>query len=168
MPIKNKILPLEELLYVIKKDEHSHEEIKTLLNKHPQIKFVSLAGLDLRGNATDERIPIELMLEDLEDFLRLGIQTDGSSVVLHNIATLNDAKVIILPDIDCNWYVDYNFSNIDVNTGLPIGTLVIPSFLIHNNKMVCSRSILKKSIKRLIIFILPYLLPLCLRLTLIL
>lgn len=148
MPIKNKILPLEELLYVIKKDEHSHEEIKTLLNKHPQIKFVSLAGLDLRGNATDERIPIELMLEDLEDFLRLGIQTDGSSVVLHNIATLNDAKVIILPDIDCNWYVDYNFSNIDVNSGLPIGTLVIPSFLIHNNKMVCSRSILKKSIKR--------------------
>lgn len=49
--------------------------------------------MDLKGNGTDERIPIQSMLDDMESFFSLGIQTDGSSVVLHNIATLNDAKL---------------------------------------------------------------------------
>ena len=143
-----KIYPYDELLYVIKKDNHSCDYLENILKQHPQIKFVSLIGIDLKGNGTDERIPIELMLDDMQDFLSLGIQTDGSSVVLHNIATLNDAKVIILPDLNCNWHVDYNFGNIDEVTGLPTGTLRIPSFLVHNNKRVCSRSILKKAVKK--------------------
>ncbi len=143
-----KFLPLDNLLYVIKKENHDFEHLKKLLEEHPEIKFVSLVGMDLKGNGTDERIPIQSMLNDIENFFNLGIQTDGSSVVLHNIATLNDAKVIILPDLNVNWHIDYNFGHIDYKTGLPIGTLRIPSFLIHNNKMVCSRSILKKAIKR--------------------
>lgn len=143
-----KIYPYDELLYVIKKQDHSCEHLENILKQHPQIKFVSLIGIDLKGNGTDERIPIELMLDDMQDFLSLGIQTDGSSVVLDNIATLNDAKVIILPDLNCNWHVDYNFGHIDEVTGLPTGTLRIPSFLVHNNKRVCSRSILKKAVKK--------------------
>lgn len=137
-----------EMLYTLKKENHSMEEIKEVLRSNPQIKFVSLVGIDLRGNGTDERIPVEIMLEDIDKFFRLGIQTDGSSVVLHNIATLDDAKVIIFPDMDCNWHVDYNFSHIDSETQLPVGTLRIPSFLIHNNKKVCSRSVLKKAVRR--------------------
>ena len=148
MPSEIKFLPLDNLLYVIKKENHDFDYIKELLKKYPEIKFVSLVGMDLKGNGTDERIPIHLMLDDMENFFNLGIQTDGSSVVLHNIATLNDAKVIILPDLKVNWHIDYNFGHIDYLTGLPIGTLRIPSFLIHNNKMVCSRSILKKAVKR--------------------
>lgn len=138
----------QNMLFVLKKENHSKEEIRSVLEKNPQIKFVSLVGVDLRGNGTDERIPIEIMLDDIEKFLHLGIQTDGSSVVLHNIATLNDAKVIILPDLKCNWHVDYNFAHIDLDTNLPVGTLRIPSYLIHNNRRVCSRSILKKAVKR--------------------
>ena len=148
MPSEIKFLPLDNLLYVIKKENHDFEYLKTLLSNHPEIKFVSLVGMDLKGNGTDERIPIQSMLDDMESFFSLGIQTDGSSVVLHNIATLNDAKVIILPDLKVNWHVDYNFGHLDHITGLPIGTLRIPAFLIHNNKMVCSRSILKKAVKR--------------------
>lgn len=138
-----------KMLYVLKKEKHSFEEIRQTLYENPQIKFVSLVGIDLRGNGTDEKIPIQIMLEDMEKFFRLGIQTDGSSVVLHNIATLDDAKVIILPDLECNWHIDYNFAHIDSETDLPVGTLRIPSFLVHNNKKVCSRSILKKAVKRL-------------------
>ena len=63
-----------------------------------------------------------------------GVQTDGSSVHLPKIAELNNAKVDMIPDKDVNWYVDYNFDNISGKTGLPVGTLRIPSFLVHNDR----------------------------------
>lgn len=123
--------------------------MKKIFEEHKEIKFVSLAGYDLRGNYTDARIPISIIIDDLEDFLKQGVQTDGSSVELRQIASLNDAKVIIVPDMDCDWHVDYNFSFVDENTKLPVGTLRIPSFLIHNDKIVCSRGILKRAVKNL-------------------
>ncbi|MFR3072250.1 MAG: glutamine synthetase, partial [Paeniclostridium sp.] len=102
-------------------------------------------GVDLGGNAIDEKIPIKVFLEDINDFLNSGIQTDGSSVELYNIATLNNAKVDLMPDNDAVWYIDYNMENICDKCNLPIGTLKIPSFLLHEGKRVCSRGILKKS-----------------------
>lgn len=54
-------------------------------------------------------------------------------------------KLILLPDLDVNWYIDYNTELTDYETNLPVGTLKIPLFLIHNNKKVCSRGILQKS-----------------------
>jgi len=74
------------------------------------------------------------------------VQTDGSSVVLTGIATLNNAKVDIIADSNVNWFVDYNFEHIDEATGKPVGTLRIPSFLVHNEKTVDSRSILNNSL----------------------
>ena len=54
-----------------------------LCQEHPEIKFVSLVGIDLSGNDTDEKIPIRLFLDDIDSFLNgVAIQTDGSSVVL--------------------------------------------------------------------------------------
>ena len=137
---------MKELLYTIKVKSHNEVELKDILNKNTHIKFVSLMGVDLGGNATDEKIPVELFLEDIEDFLNTGIQTDGSSVELNEIATLNDAKVELLPDRDVNWYVDYNHEYIDDATGLPVGTLKIPAFLIHNGKKVCSRGVLERAV----------------------
>ena len=136
---------MRSLLYTIDKDKHNKKDIYDILTSNKNIKFVSLMGVDLGGNATDEKIPISLLLEDIDKFLKTPIQTDGSSVELYNIATLNNAKVDLMPDLDCKWYIDYNFNHIDEDSGLPIGTLRIPSFLIHNNKKVCSRSILKSS-----------------------
>ena len=104
-------------------------------------------GIDLGGNATDEKIPVELFLEDINDFLESAVQTDGSSVELYNIATLNNAKVDLKPDSDCKWYVDYNMEHIDSELNLPIGTLRIPAFLIHDNKKVCSRGVLQRAEK---------------------
>ena len=92
------------LLRVIKKEDHNSAKIVQILNLNKQIKFVSLMGVDLGGNATDEKIPVELFKKDIDDFLYRGIQTDGSSVELHEIATLNNAKVDLLPDLDVNWY----------------------------------------------------------------
>ena len=136
---------MRSLLYTIDKDKHNKKDIYDILTSNKNIKFVSLMGVDLGGNATDEKIPISLLLEDIDKFLKTPIQTDGSSVELYNIATLNNAKVDLMPDLDCKWYIDYNFNHIDEETSLPIGTLRIPSFLIHNNKKVCSRAILKSS-----------------------
>ena len=116
------------------------------LAQHPEIRFVSLIGIDLAGNDTDERIPIEVFKEEYDDFFAgKAVQTDGSSVVFMNIATLNDARVDFVADSTVNWYIDYNDENIDEATGLPVGTLRIPSFLIHNGDFIDSRSILKKS-----------------------
>lgn len=137
---------MKNLLYVIKADKHSESDLTEVLSNNKNIRFVSLMGVDLGGNATDEKIPVELFLDDIEEFLTCGIQTDGSSVELDEIATLNDAKVELLPDRDVNWYIDYNYEYIDDETNLPVGTLKIPAFLIHNGEKVCSRGILEKAV----------------------
>jgi len=135
------------LVYTITKENHNPRELKKVLMKHPEIQFVSLMGVDLGGNTTDERIPIKLFIKDMENILNSGIQTDGSSVVLNEIATLNNARVDLVPDLAVNWFVDYNYQYKLEETNLPIGTLIIPSFLIHNNKKIDSRSILQRSIE---------------------
>lgn len=138
---------MRKLLYTIERDNHNEKNLRDILSKNKHIKFVSLMGVDLGGNATDEKIPMELFLDDIDNFLESAVQTDGSSVELYNIATLNNAKVDLMPDTDCTWFIDYNFEHIDEDTNLPVGTLRIPAFLIHENKKVCSRGILKKSEK---------------------
>ncbi|MCT4620363.1 MAG: glutamine synthetase [Marinisporobacter sp.] len=136
-----------KLLFLLPVSHHSPEAITSILKEHPEIKFVSLVGVDLGGNDTDEKIPVNLFLEDIDNFLTCGVQTDGSSVVLPEIATLNNAQVDLIPDMSVNWFVDYNFDHCDPQTNLPVGTLRIPSFLIHNNVKVDSRSILLNAVK---------------------
>ena len=138
---------LEKMLFTIPEERHSEEKIAKSLKDHREIKFVSFVGIDIGGHDTDEKIPVDLFIEDMHKFLTTGVQTDGSSVVLPKIAELNNAKVDIIPDLSVNWYVDYNYSHIDRATGLPIGTLRIPSFLVHNDRHeVGSRVILKDAL----------------------
>lgn len=137
---------LKDLVYYIPAGKYSKAEIVALLKKHSEIKFVSLVGIDLAGNDTDEKIPMDLFLKDIDDFFSGGaVQTDGSSVVLTGVATLNNAKVDMVVDPKVNWFVDYNFEHIDEETGRPVGSLRIPAFLVHNGKRVDSRSILAES-----------------------
>ena len=134
-----------DLLYYIPTGEFGKEGVLGLLKTHPEIRFVSLVGIDLAGNDTDEKVPIELFIKNYDDFFAgTAVQTDGSSVVLMNIATLNDARVDMVADASVNWYVDYNEDNLYEN-GRPVGTLRIPCFLLHNGKFIDSRSILKES-----------------------
>ena len=138
---------VKDLLYFIPAGKYSKEEIANLLTNHPEIKFASLVGIDLAGNDTDEKIPIELFIKDMDDFFNgTAVQTDGSSVVLTGIAVLNNAKVDILADASVNWFIDYNYEHIDEETGKPTGTLRIPAFLVHNGLRVDSRSILAQSL----------------------
>lgn len=134
-----------ELTYVIPKEKHDINGLKEVLSIHPEIKFVSLMGVDLAGNATDEKIPVSLFIEDMEDFLERGIQTDGSSVALQGIASMNNARVDLVPDLSVNWFIDYNFDNICEENNLPVGTLKIPAYLMHNDKLVGSRSVLERA-----------------------
>lgn len=136
------------LIYTIPKENYSKDELLKILNAHKEIKFVSFVGIDLWGNDTDEKIPISYFIKNIEDILKNGIQTDGSSVNLGKIATISDAKVDLIPDKDSLWYVDYNYENIDFETGLPTGTLRIWSFLLHNGKYIDSRYILKNSVEK--------------------
>lgn len=135
-----------ELLYYIPAGQYGKEGVLALLEQHPEIKFVSLVGIDLAGNDTDEKIPISMFFDDYEAFFEgRAVQTDGSSVVLTDIATLNNARVDMWADPSVNWFVDYNYENYDEATGLPVGTLRIPSFLKHNDEFVDSRSVLKRA-----------------------
>lgn len=142
-----------ELKEILSKDKlftlppwtHQKKYLKEILSIHSYIKFVSLVGVDLGGNDTDEKIPVSLFLDELDSFLCNGVQTDGSSVILHKIATLNNAKVDLIPDLEVNWFVDYNYYYVDPKTNMPLGTLRIPAFLKHNEQMVDSRSILKRA-----------------------
>lgn len=135
-----------DLLYYIHSSKYTTDELTEQLRKHTEIRFVSLVGVDLGGNDTDEKIPIDIFLADMEQFLTgAGVQTDGSSVVLPGIATLNDGKVDLVPDSSVKWFVDYNYDHLDPISSKPVGTLRIPSFLHHNGRRIDSRSILQSA-----------------------
>ena len=133
-----------KMLYKIKEEKHNERDLKKILSDYPEIKFVSLMGIDLYGNGTEEKIPINIFLKNVDEFLNgIAVQTDGSSVALPGIATLNDAKIDMVVDKECDWFIDYNNYLMDEETNKPVGTLIIPAFLYHNGVAVDSRSILK-------------------------
>ena len=137
----------KDLLYVIKPEQQNEESLRELLQMHPEIKFVSLMGVDFAGNDTDEKIPMKIFLDDMQNFLEgSAAQTDGSSVVLPGIATLNNARVDMVVDKEVNWFIDYNYEHFDAENGRMIGTLRIPCYLLHNGNFVDSRSILKNTL----------------------
>lgn len=136
-----------DLLYVIKQEDHTPEKVKAILEEHPEIMFVSFMGIDFAGNDTDEKVPISNFLENLDTILyKHAAQTDGSSVVLPGIASLNNARVDMIADLSVNWYVDYNYEHFDAITGKMVGTLRIPCFLLHDGVFVDSRHILKETL----------------------
>ena len=136
----------KELLYYIPAGQYGKEGVLSLLEQHPEIKFVSLVGIDLAGNDTDEKIPMAAFFDDYEAFFEgRAVQTDGSSVVLTNIATLNNARVDMWGDPSVHWFVDSNYDHIDAAPGFPTGTLRIPAFLMPTYRYVDSRSILNRS-----------------------
>lgn len=137
----------KDLLYVIKPEEQNEDALARLLSQHPEIKFVSLMGVDFAGNDTDEKIPMKIFLNDMESFLEgSAAQTDGSSVVMPGIATLNNARVDMVVDKTVNWFVDYNYEHFDAESGRMVGTLRIPCYLLHNGSFVDSRSILRDTL----------------------
>ncbi len=138
----------EKLLYTIPKDKYNKKDLIKLLNKHKEIKFASFVGIDLYGNDTDEKIPISYFLDNFDTLMNTGVQTDGSSVSLSALATLSDARVDLIPDKNSIWYIDYNYENIDEVTHLPVGTLRIWSFLLHNSTYIDSRNILISSVDK--------------------
>ncbi|MBE6102714.1 MAG: glutamine synthetase [Selenomonas ruminantium] len=138
---------MDELLYVIPANS-SKEAVLKYVAEHPEIKFVSLVGIDMAGNDTDEKIPMHIFVKDIDDFYAgSAVQTDGSSVVLTGIATLNNAKVDMPIDPAVNWFVDYNYEHYDETLGKPVGTLRIPAFLVHEGKRVDSRAVLADTLE---------------------
>ena len=104
----------DDLVYVIPAGQYGKEGVLALLEQHPEIKFVSLVGIDLAGNDTDEKIPISVFFDEYDKFFNAtAFQTDGSSVVLPGIATLSNARVDIKAAPGVDWFVDYIDGNID-------------------------------------------------------
>ncbi len=136
------------LVYVVPEQSKRRDELKEFILKHQYLRFVSLVGVDLLGNDTDERIPIEYFLKNLEEIFSGGVQTDGSSVNLPGIAELNDAKVDFIIDFDRRWCIDYNPDLPDENN-LPTGTIRIPVYFRHHEKFYCSRSVLRDTLEHL-------------------
>ena len=65
----------EDLVYVIPAGQYGKEGVLALLEQHPEIKFVSLVGVDLAGNDTDEKIPISLKIMMTSSTLQLSRPT---------------------------------------------------------------------------------------------
>ena len=80
---------MNDLLYVIPANSKKEDIIATL-KQHPEIKFVSLVGIDLAGNDTDEKIPMRVFLEDINSIYNdSAVQTKESSIVITENATIN-------------------------------------------------------------------------------
>src|SRR5690554_5031329 len=97
----------KDLIYTFSAEELEKEALIGKLKEHPEIRFVSLAAVDLIGHETDTKIPVSLFIDDIEDYLYgFAAQTDGSSVFLPKIATLNNAKVNMKADTEVKWFVE--------------------------------------------------------------
>lgn len=135
----------ENRMYILP-EEQTEEQLHKILNEHPEIRFISVAGVDLMGHETDEKIPVEVFREGMAGFLfGTAVQTDGSAVFLPGIATLNNAKIDMQTDREVKWWIDRNPEFIDPLSGRPVSTIKIPCFLIHDGLAVDSRSILKRA-----------------------
>ncbi len=138
----------KDLIYTIPKEKHEKSKLEEIFSLHKEIKYVSFVGIDLWGNDTDEKIPVNYFIKNYDSLMSIGVQTDGSSVSLSSLATLDDARVDLIPDLTSTWFVDYNYENIDEITNLPTGTLRIWSFLLHNGQYIDSRSILVQGVDK--------------------
>lgn len=137
---------MQNIIRRVPKECRKSETFKDFILKHPRLKFVSLVGIDFLGNDTDERIPVEHFIRNMDDIFDGGIQTDGSSVNLPGIATLSDAKVDFVIDTESSWFIDWTTESPLMVAEYAVGTVRIPIFFRHNNTLVCSRSVLKQSL----------------------
>lgn len=135
----------KDLQWCVPDQFKNQETLKTYLITNSEIRFISLVGIDFLGNDTDEKIPVEYFIKNMADIFTGGIQTDGSSVNLPGIATMNDAKIDFIIDTNSKWFIDHNFENL-THEKKPVSTLRIPIFFKHHNKLCCSRSVLKNTI----------------------
>ncbi|MBN2369390.1 MAG: glutamine synthetase [Vicinamibacteria bacterium] len=140
---------MKDLFHVVPHNARNAFGLRELFETHPEIRFVSLTAVDLGGNDTDEKIPARHFLSHIDQYLSGGVQTDGSSVVLPGIATLNDGKVDLVADPNAKWFVDYNYELRDHERDVPVGTLRIPSFLKHNGLLVDCRAVLDRAMHSL-------------------
>ena len=67
---------VEDLLYTIPREMHDKERIRIIIKEHPEIKFASLAAVDLMGNDTEKKIPIENFIENYDN---LNLEEFGAS-----------------------------------------------------------------------------------------
>ena len=52
----------DRMLFKISPEDHGKEDLIRILNEHPEVEFVSYAGIDIAGNDTDERIPVKMFI----------------------------------------------------------------------------------------------------------
>ncbi|MBR6351462.1 MAG: hypothetical protein IKR93_03965, partial [Firmicutes bacterium] len=45
----------EKMLFVVPPEKHGEKELKEIFAAHPEVKFVSLSGVDSFGHDTDEK-----------------------------------------------------------------------------------------------------------------
>ena len=83
---------IEKMLFTIPPEKHGKDDVIAILKEHPEVQFVSFVGIDMGGHDTDEKIPVKVFINDMEKFLRSGVQTDGSSVALR---LCNSCSVLI-------------------------------------------------------------------------
>ena len=62
---------LNKMLFTVPAEQHSREELLRVLKEHPEVKFISFVGIDLGGNDTDEKIPVQLFIKDMEKLLEM-------------------------------------------------------------------------------------------------
>lgn len=136
---------LSSLPYFLPENQKNKTDLRHFIGKYPNIKFVSLWGIDFLGNDVDERIPVGYFLRNIDDIFAGGVQTDGSSVNLPGIATVNDAQIDFIVDAEAKWFIDYSLDE-NIFGPEPIGTIRIPVFFKHHDKFYCSRSVLRNSL----------------------
>ena len=139
----------EDLLYSIPPEDHDPSRILALLESHKNIRFAAFIGVELTGESVTETIPIEEFIVLAKLFYESGTRDDEDvHISIHpGFGGPKRGIISMRPDLDVVWMVDYSLRSEAPDSCKPCGTLMIPSFLIENQKRNCARSILQKAVK---------------------
>ena len=137
-----------DLLYSIFPEDHELSRMLAILEKHKNIRFASFISIGLTGECITETIPIEEFITLARHFPDMDPEDEEGYYISFQTG-LNGSKSGILtvrPDFEVVWFVDYNFRDLLNPSATPMGTLMIPSFLIENKKKNCARYIMQKAV----------------------
>ncbi|MGI6393315.1 MAG: hypothetical protein ACOX2F_01060 [bacterium] len=136
----------ENLQWSVPEQFKNQDSLKTYAGTSKEIKFINFLGVDFSGNIVSEKKPVEHFIKNASDIFSKGISTKAFFSNLPEIENRDEAKINFVVDTTAKWFVEHNFDRLN-SEKKPVGTVAIPVFCKHQEKFLCSRSVLKGTLQ---------------------
>ena len=116
-----------ENFYVLKGDDFAAQTFTKTFAVNESIDAAGTNYIGIRFKIDDETAPYYYQ----NSRFQVSVKINGTEYRIDD--WVNDSSAS--QQTSANWFVDYNWTHIGWDTGLPVGTLRIPAFLLHNESL---------------------------------